>query len=389
MFLPDFASLDRFYKDKLLHDVIPFWMKYALDEEYGGFISQLDRDGVPYGKDKAIWVQGRGTWMFAKLYNEIEKKEEWLYASKLGADFIKKYAFDENGRAYFRTTRDGKPINKPWSIFSETFIVIGLAHYAKASGDEEALDLALKTYWKVVDLLQKPELLAESVCTENYSVKTHAIPMIMVSTTQQLREVVSDERFEGIINQHLDEILWVHAKDEIGALLENVRSDGSMLSGPEGRCINPGHAIESAWFCLEEGKRREDKKIIKRALEILDWSLRWGWDDKFGGLFYFVDVAGRPPEQLEWDMKLWWPHTEALYALLLAYSLTQDKKYWDWYTKIHDWTFKHFPDPQYGEWFGYLHRDGSVSLSLKGNLWKGPFHLPRALLYSYLLLKEQ
>jgi N-acylglucosamine 2-epimerase len=200
---------------------------------------------------------------------------------------------------------------------------------------------------------------------------------------------VSDERFEGIINQHLDEILWVHAKDEIGALLENVRSDGSMLSDPEGRCINPGHAIESAWFCLEEGKRREDKKIIKRALEILDWSLRWGWDDKFGGLFYFVDVAGRPPEQLEWDMKLWWPHTEALYALLLAYSLTQDKKYWDWYTKIHDWTFKHFPDPQYGEWFGYLHRDGSVSLSLKGNLWKGPFHLPRALLYSYLLLKEQ
>jgi len=64
-------------------------------------------------------------------------------------------------------------------------------------------------------------------------------------------------------------------------------------------------------------------------------------------------------------MKLWWPHTEALYALLLAYSLTQDKKYWDWYTKIHDWTFQHFPDPQYGEWFAISIEMDQFLFSLK------------------------
>ncbi len=384
---PAFHELANFYKNQLFHDVIPFWMKYSLDEEFGGYISQLNRDGSAYGKDKAIWVQGRGAWMYAKLYNEIEKKDEWLYASKLGADFIKKYAFDENGRAYFRTTRDGKPINKPWSIFSETFIIIGLAHYAKASGDEETLNIALKTYWNIIDLLKKPERLGGNVCIENYPVKTHAIPMIMVATTQQLREIIHDDRFEEIINQYLHEILYVHTRDEVGALLENVLNDGKILPGPEGRCVNPGHAIESAWFCLEEGKRRKDKKIINRALEIIDWSLHWGWDEQYGGILYFVDIAGMPPEQLEHDMKLWWPHNEALYALLLAYTITHDEKYWNWYVRVHDWSFEHFPDSEYGEWYGYLHRDGSVSLELKGNLWKGPFHLPRALLYSYLLMK--
>jgi N-acylglucosamine 2-epimerase len=87
-------------------------------------------------------------------------------------------------------------------------------------------------------------------------------------------------------------------------------------------------------------------------------------------------------------MKLWWPHTEALYAFLLAYSITKDTKYAEWYERIHDWSFGHFEDKDYGEWFGYLHRDGTVSNTLKGSMWKGMFHLPRALLLNYKLLEK-
>lgn len=139
---------------------------------------------------------------------------------------------------------------------------------------------------------------------------------------------------------------------------------------------------------MQEGLFRNDRSTIDKALNILDWSLEIGWDKEYGGLLYFVDLEGKPPEQLEWDMKLWWPHTEALYALLLAYSITADPEYESWYCKMHDWTFSHFPDKEYGEWFGYLHRDGTVSNSLKGSLWKGPFHLPRALMQCLKLTEE-
>ena len=103
---------------------------------------------------------------------------------------------------------------------------------------------------------------------------------------------------------------------------------------------------------------------------------------------YFVDAEGKPNEQLEWDMKLWWPHTEALYAPLLAYHLTGDSFFAEWYERVHNWAFSHFPDTRHGEWFGYLHRDGSVASRLKGSQWKGPFHLPRALLYGWRVLEE-
>jgi len=386
--IKNFRELEPFYRDQLLDDVIPFWLKHSLDREFGGYLTHLDRDGSIYGTDKYMWVQGRETWLFAKLYNTVEKREEWLQSAKIGADFIKKYAFDSNERVYFRVSREGKPIHKPWSIFSETFIIIGLAQFAKASGDEEALNLSIKTFWNVVSWLKDPKMLSTNIYAENYPIKTHAIPMIMIATTQEMREVVDDERFDEIIAQNLNEILHVHAKDEVGALLETVGKNGEIIDSPEGRCVNPGHAIESVWFCLREAVKRGDRKITERALQILNWSLERGWDKKYGGILYFVDIKGKPPEQLEWDMKLWWPHTEALYALLLAYYISREKKYLDWYEKIHTYTFNHFPDPKFGEWFGYLHRDGTVSLKLKGSMWKGPFHLPRALLYCMQLLEE-
>ena len=167
-----------------------------------------------------------------------------------------------------------------------------------------------------------------------------------------------------------------------------VGSNGEKLDTPEGRCLNPGHAIETSWFMMTEALYRKDDSVMKKALDILNWSLERGWDNKHGGLLYFVDIEGKPTEQLEWDMKLWWPHTEALYALLLAYRITGEERYAEWYERVHAWSFGHFPDPEHGEWFGYLHRDGSLASRLKGSMWKGPFHLPRALLYGLRVLGE-
>lgn len=381
-------ELHDLYRRELLSNVIQFWLKHSQDREYGGYLTCLDRDGTVFGTDKPVWTHGRAIWIYSKLYNTVEPRDEWLEAAERGYRFLTEHCFDADGRLFFRVTRDGRPLIKRRYLFSEAFAVIACAEYSRATGDGDALQRAKDTYRLMLRLHRTPGALPPKVIPETRVTKAHAMPMILLSITQELRQADSDELYTQVADQALDEILNHFAKRDEQALLEIVGPDGQRLDSPEGRLINPGHAIESAWFIMHESRHRNDPFLLERATEILDWSLDRGWDKRYGGILYFVDVEDKPLEQLEWDMKLWWPHTEALYALLLAHHLTGKSEYLDWYEKVHEWTFAHFPDPEYGEWFGYLHRDGTLANRLKGNMWKGPFHVPRALWLCTKLLEE-
>ena len=381
-------ALIPLYRDGLLKDTIPFWTRHAPDRECGGFLTYLDRDGSVLSTDKPVWVLGRIVWLFSRLYNQVEARAEWLELAKHGVDFMLGHAFDRDGRMFYSLTREGRPLRKRRYLFTETFGVIALAEYALASGDEEARQQAVDLYRLILMYWRTSGLLPAKVYPQTRSSKAHGMPMIMLATTQVLRQLGDDDLYRDVIDRALHEVLHHFLKPELKALLETVGPDGERLSGPEGRCINPGHAIETAWFIMEEGRHRGDHDLIERAAQVLEWSLEWGWDPEFGGILYFVDVEGKPPEPYEHDMKLWWPHTEALYALLLAHHLTGEARFEGWYDRVHEWTFGHFPDPEYGEWIGYLHRDGTVSSPVKGNMWKGPFHLPRMQLNVWKLLEE-
>lgn len=378
----DASVLHEFYKNELLNNCIPYWLKYGVDSTYGGYLTSLDREWKIYNTDKSVWFQGRALWIFSKLYNDVEKRAEWLDAARIGYQFLTKHCFDSDGRMFFQVTRDGRPVQKRRYYFSETFAAISCAEYAKASGSGEALEQARKVYNLAMDLYRHPEKLPPKYYPETVKMKGLAAPMILLSTTQILRGIddKNTAEYDDIAEGLLKDILSNFYKPECKALLENVGANGERLDSPKGRLVNPGHAIEAAWFIMNEGLYRKDKDVIQKSLNILDWSLDIGWDKEYGGIFSFVDIEGRPTEQLEWDMKLWWPHTEALIALLMAYEYTNDEKYRQQYIMVHNYSFSHFADREYGEWFGYLHRDGSVSNTLKGSLFKGPFHLPRALI---------
>ncbi len=172
--------------------------------------------------------------------------------------------------------------------------------------------------------------------------------------------------------------------------METVGPHGEIIDHFDGRMLNPGHAIEAAWFILREARHRDnDPDLMHVGTTMLDWMWRRGWDEQYGGLLYFTDVKGLPVQEYWHDMKFWWPHNEAIIATLLAWQLTGDDKYAHWHQLVHDWAYAHFPDPEHGEWYGYLHRDGRVSVPLKGNLWKGPFHLPRMQLVCWKLLESE
>jgi N-acylglucosamine 2-epimerase len=205
-----------------------------------------------------------------------------------------------------------------------------------------------------------------------------------------LADADTSERWQPDITLSVNSLLEKHWKPQLGVLLENVAPDGSpMLDLPEGRMVHPGHAIESAWMLMEFALQRSDRALLDTAVEIALRSVEFGWDAQYGGIRYLMNVDRTPTHPIEADMKLWWPHCEALYALLLAWVATGRDDIGRWYDKLHGYTFDHFPDAEFGEWYGYLNRDGSPTWTAKANGWKGFFHLPRALLRCYhLLLKE-
>lgn len=371
-------ELIEIYKHHLFEGIIPFWIKNSIDEKYGGYMTWLDRDGTVLSTDKPVWMQGRGVWIFARLYNEFGKEEKYLRAAGYGYEFLKNYCFDSDGRMFFRMTRDGKPVRKRRYVFSDVFAAAGFAEYFRATGNEEALELAKKSFSLVFKAFNEPGIIKPKSNVETRNMKTHSPVMIIIDLCKTLRLVDDSYDYTRIIKKACNQIVNEFYKPELKCLLENIGQNGEYMKDiPEGRCINPGHAIESAWFILEEAILQNDDLLKKSALKMLDDSLEGGWDKKYGGIFYYIDSEGKQPYQLEWDMKLWWPHNEALYALLLAYYTTGNNKYTQWYKKVHDWSFSNFYDEKYGEWFGYLHRDGSLSSTVKGSIWKGPFHVPR------------
>lgn len=378
----------RVYRDGLLQDVVPFWLNHAIDTECGGFFNYLDRKGEVYCDIKPVWVLGRFTWLLSTLYCEVEKKAEWLHWARHGVEFLEKYCFDTDGRMFFEVLRDGRPLRKRRYVFSEAFGAIAFARYAQAAGDEERLHRAKTVFQTLLCYYHNPHLLPPKYCPQTWQAKTQAMPMILIATAQQMRRVWDDPLLDKTIDHCIDQIVNHFLKPELGALLETVGPRGEFLDTPAGRSVVPGHAIETAWFLLEEARYRRDDSLRDTALRILDGSLRLGWDEEYGGLLYYVDVRGKPCVQYEHDMKLWWPHNEAIYATLLAYHLTGRQEYACWYNRLHEYTYARFPDREYGEWFKYLHRDGTISTTLKGNGWAGPFHVPRMQLKCWQLLEE-
>ncbi len=377
------------YRRELFDSVIPFWLRHSLDVQQGGQFTCLDRDGAVYDTDKAMWLQGRALWMFAKLYNTVQQRDEWLAAARHQYDFITRHGFDGDGRMFFALAADGRPLRKRRYLFTETFAIIGLAEYARATGDIAALQRAIDTYRLVIDLLQKPGALPPKELLPERRGKSHSLSMILLATTQELRLAAPpDPLYDHIVDEALRQIIDHFLDDSAAAVFELLGPGNQRLDTAEGRKLTPGHALESAAFILHEAQARSDESLVAPALKMIDYSLERGWDAEYGGLLYFVDVDGKPPTQLEWDMKLWWPHSEALYALLLAWHISGDAKYADWFAQMHDYTFAHFPDAEYGGWYGYLRRDGSLSTPLKGGMWKGFFHTPRSLWLCWRLLGE-
>lgn len=370
------------YEAELLESVVPFWLRYSLDREFGGYFTCLDRKGQVYDTRKYLWLQGRAVWMWSRLYNEVERRPEWLEAARLGASFVERHALDPGGRSYFSLTREGLPVHFQRKPYATAFVAQGLLEFARATGDRSYQSEAADLFWRIRSWIEFPGMLGRLRLDGSRPVSKLADVMISGLLAMEFWDALADRRYWQVMDE-VFETAMRHADRNLGVFLEEAAPNGvHFYQTPEGRLFCPGHSIEVAWLLLRWLCRAPNAGRQEEVLRILEGSLELGWDCSYGGLYYFVDVHGKPPLQLEANMKLWWPHTEAIYAVALAYVLTGDTRWAKWLEKLDEYVFGHFVDGEYGEWFGYCDRIGVRTNDCKGNHYKGMYHVPRALLFS-------
>lgn len=376
------------YKKDLTENIMPFWMKYGLDRENGGVYTCVDRDGSLMDTTKSVWFQGRFAFICSFAYNNVEKNHEWLDAAKSTLEFIEKHCFDEQGHMYFSVTAEGKPLRKRRYVFSETFAAIAMSEYALATGDQHWAKRAIQVFEDTQRFLATPGFLPAKF-EADVKLQGHSIVMILINVGSCIRKVVDDPKLTQQIDESIEKLKKYFIHPEFKCLLETVGENGEFIDTNMTRTINPGHCIETSWFIMEEAKLRGwDKPMFDLALQVFDWSWDWGWDKQYGGIINFRDCKNLPSQDYSQDMKFWWPQCETIIASLYAYLGTGDEKYLYRHERISEWTYAHFPDAEYGEWYGYLHRDGTVAQPAKGNLYKGPFHIPRMMIKGYMLCQE-
>lgn len=367
------------YKSTLLDNIIPFWLEQSADVEFGGYFTCLDREGQVFDTDKFVWLQCRQVWCFSMLYNKVEQKQQWLDFALQGAEFLEKHGSDSEGNWYFSLDRKGAPLTQPHNIFSDCFASMAFGQLYKATKDKRHAKIAIDTFYNILAKKQNPKGQYDKSFPGTRPLKGFALPMILCNLVLEIEHLLPADLVESTIQDGIETILGHFYRPDLGIILENVTPDGAFSDSFEGRLVNPGHGIEAMWFLMDLAERAKDKALAQKAMEITLNILEYGWDKKHGGIFYFMDAKGLPPQQLEWDQKLWWVHVETLISLLKGYQHTGDQRCWDWFEKVHQYTWEHFADPEFGEWYGYLNRQGEVLLPLKGGKWKGCFHIPRGL----------
>ena len=385
-------ELIRTYRDGLLQDVIPFWLKHGLDRKQGGIHTALGRRGELLDSDKSVWFQGRAAWTFANLYNTVEPRPKWLEAALSCADFLHDRCADLTGKLHFTVTAEGDPLRMRRYVFSECFAAIAYGAVHHATGQAKWKERAIAAFDLFLKFNREPGHIPPKTSPQTRPMKGLSPLMMTLVTAQDLREDLGDVVVRGrTLTQWAAEAIAEIGRDfvkpELRAVMEVVGPSGEVYDHFDGRLLNPGHSIEAAWFILREARRSGDEPMKRLGLDMLDYMWERGWDREHGGILYFTDLHGKPIQEYWHFMKFWWPHNEAIIATLLAHLMTGDAKYAEMHRQVHDWSYAHFPDPEHGEWYGYLDRQGRPTTELKGNMWKGPFHMPRQKLLCWQMLE--
>ncbi len=375
-------ELRKFLHCHLMESVVPFWLTHAIDET-GGLNTCIDDTGRVVSRDRYLWSQLRAVYTFSALYQRIERRQRFLDVATDVAKFCLRHGRDDRGHWVFCVDADGRVLEGDKSIYADGFAIMGLVELYRATGDRAFLTPAIETFATVQRRLASPGSFSTAPYDIPTGLKAHGVSMIFSLAYFELSQVTGDPKIAAAALSLADEVMDHFRRPERSALVEYVRLDGQFNDSPPGRAVVPGHAIESMWFQIHQYRALGRTERVKQCLECMRWHLERGWDAEFGGLVLGQDLDGKEPPYWKFaDTKLWWPHTEAMYATLLAHEVSGEPWCLQWYGRIHEAALSHFPQSEHGEWTQRLDRQWRRMTQVVALPVKDPFHLPRALILS-------
>lgn len=369
-------SIKRYAKESILD----IWEKISPDNEYGGYLTDFDRTFRLRSSDKGGWGQGRSIYNYAYAY-EIYGNDKYLEYSKCGIDFVLNKMFCGNGRFSYLVDRQGQQKVGAISVFSDAFIIAGIAKYTAVSGDrryKETLAQLYETFVKNITDVQFADIAPQKY---DRDVCHHSLMMIGVNVAYEVEQAnVCD--VSPLRNYCLDKIFNVMYDDVSGVVLEKKHLDGSMVEGDD--FVNVGHVYECMWFVMETALKTNDVRLFEKARRVADSMFDLTQTDD--GMLFSYGARGLKTEFSTWkyeidfrpDDKVSWAYAEAMYLWLLLYETTGQREYLDRFEKIYSFTNEFFIDRQYGDWFHALDRNNNVVEDFKGSTVKCPYHMTRA-----------
>jgi N-acylglucosamine 2-epimerase len=325
----DLQAVAKACRRDLFERFLPFWEAHGIDHENGGFMCGMDHDGRYVNTDKYHWFQGRGVWIYSRLYNRFERRPEWLDTARKTRDFLLRHAVQPDGWWAELLARDGRVL-VPFKgdIYGMLFAAEGLAEYAEATGRSEDFDRAVALVKQVFKFITRPNYVPPGGPP---GVRGQGLWMITLQVVTQLLRRSTDPELAEIAERCVDAVVVRHFQPEIGLNTEYLDMDFKRPAGEEVKS-NLGHGLEAYWFIMEEAKRLKDRALFDLAVERARRHFEVAWDFVYGGLANWINV-GRggyewPAEQPVFTgqefkdvgeyhyMKSLWSHDEALIAML-------------------------------------------------------------------------
>ncbi len=375
---------DRAYKE-LTENLLPWWMTYAVDKENGGFYGAVDINNKPVPHaNKHIVLNARLVWTFSNAYRVLGDPKYKEMADR-AFNYFKTYFWDkENGGAYQEVDEFGKPVSRIKFIYGNAFTMYGFSEYFRATGNEEALEMAKIVLEKMEAFVYDKEYKGYfEACRENWK------------HDPWLHGVNHDPSFEKSMNNHLHiiEAYTCLLRSNKAPLMQNkVREQLYVMLNkivdndihhyvvfqkrdwtPTTREVSYGHDIEGSWLMMETAEVLGEPEAIRKTRDVSVQMARACLEEGFNEKGFMMTEYDIMTDR--WSKRVsWWEQNEAVVGFLNAWELTGEEKFLDASLKCYDAIDKYFVDHVGGGWFPVLDLDGNNVSPIKANGWTCPYH---------------
>jgi mannobiose 2-epimerase len=374
-------------REHLLKAVLPFWERFSVDRDYGGFITHLARDGaITDSSEKFLVMQARMIYSFA-AGAELGGPAEWLGLADQGAVFLMQHFRDRVHDGWFwSTSQQGQPMRTAKRTYGHAFVAYALAEYSRVARNNRALASATHTWSLISNHLWDTQ--SDGVieaCDREWKPtergRTMGTHLHLLEALLALNAAAGGNRYWHQIRALGDLIVTRMVSPDHKCGLERFGRDWLPASDD---AVNYGHNLEAAWLLLRLHHLEDEPTYRDTARQFLDYVVEFGLDRTHGGVFSHGPL-GHPAIVRE---KIWWVQTEALVAFLLGYLVFRDSRYWGAFLNVADFCLRCLHDPEHGEWFASTAEDGTPRQMEKGSEWKAAYHITQAAAYGHEYLQQ-